>query len=154
MIGGTIQETDHVGAMYLHVKPRPIYAILGGCILLLFAWASYVSPSWWALFAPAGLICLFGIAIPWRARRTYRQYKALSEHSTIEVRDDGIFFRRQNGEGLVPWAQIIKWRRNRRLVLLYPASTVFYLIPSHFFDSNESFERFARTIEEHVGRAV
>ena len=94
------------------------------------------------------------MAIPWRARRTFREYKALSEPFSMEVRDDGLFFERQNGSGLVPWGHLVKWRANSSLVLLYPARNLFYLVPKHCFPDSEQFAQFQARLTERVGRAV
>jgi len=102
----------------------------------------------------AYLVLWLFVFIPWRAKRSYKQYKALSEPVSVEVRDDGLFFKRENGEGLLPWSHIVKWRQNKKLLLLYPTNNVFHLIPHHFFSTPEAFSAFKEVIRGHVGNAT
>lgn len=152
-VQGTLTERDYVAAQFLHIRPRLIFAIIGLALLLLAAWAITISKSLPLIAALAFLAAWFAI-IPWRARRTFREYKALSEPFSIEVRDDGLFFERANGSGLVPWGYLIKWRTNSSLVLLYPARNLFYLVPKHFFSDSEQFVQFQARLVERVGRSV
>jgi hypothetical protein len=99
------------------------------------------------------LLAIFAIYIPYKARRTFRQYKALSEPLLVEVRTDGLFVKRDLGEGFIPWSHIIKWRSNKKLVLLYPAENVFHLIPLHLFDGPEAFNSFISTLKSNLGKA-
>lgn len=152
-IEGIIKESDYLRSQYLHLRPRPIFAIIGLLLLLLFLWALIRSQSWGIGAALVYLALWFLVLIPWQAKKNYRQYKALSEPVSVEVQQDGLFFKRENGEGLVPWSHIIKWRQSNTLLLLYPASNVFHLIPSHFFPTNESFSEFKEIIRKNIGNA-
>lgn len=150
---GVIRESDYVRSQYLHIRPRPVFAVIGALILTLFAWALIVSPSWVMSGVAAYLVLWLLVFIPWRAKKSYRQYKALSEPVSVEVRDDGLFFKRENGEGLVPWSHIVKWRQGKKLLLLYPTSNIFHLVPSHFFQSHEAFMAFTEIVKGKVGNA-
>ena len=151
---GIIQESDYVRSQYLHIRPRPIFAVVGAPILALFAWAFVESHSWVMGGVAAYLALWLLVFIPWRAKRSYKQYKALSEPVSVEVRDDGLFFKGENGEGLVPWSHVVKWRKSKRLLLLYPASNIFHLVPSHFFQSDEAFVAFSEIVKGKVGNAT
>ncbi|MEQ1518989.1 MAG: YcxB family protein [Usitatibacteraceae bacterium] len=152
-IKGTILERDYVSAQFLHLRPSRAVAILGALLVLLFAWTFVIAPSPIMFGACTYFVCFFLFYIPWRAKRNYHQYKMLSETVSIDVREDGLFFKRQNGEGLVPWNQIHKWRSNKTLLLLYPASNIFHLVPSHFFAGPEEFAVFVDTVEGRLGKA-
>ena len=151
---GVIQESDYVRSQYLHIRPRPILAVIGVVILALFAWALVASPSWVMTGVAAYLALWFLVIIPWRAKKIYRQYKALSESVSVEVRDDGLFFKRSNGEGLVPWSHIVKWRQSKKLLLLYPANNIFHLVPSHFFPTQEAYAAFGKVVKGRCGNAT
>lgn len=153
-VEGVIQESDYIRSQYLHIRPRPVFAVVGLLILLLFVWSLVSAPSWVMAAVTVYLALWLFVFIPWRAKKNYRQYKALSEPVSIEVRDDGLFFKRENGEGLVPWSHIIKWRQSKTLLLLYPTSNVFHLVPSHFFLTPEAFSAFKEVLRGHVGNAA
>jgi hypothetical protein len=153
-IEGIIKESDYLRSQYLHLRPRPIFAIIGLILSALFLWALISSPSWAISAVVAYLVLWLLVFIPWQAKKNYRQYKALSEPVSVEVQDEGLFFKRENGEGLVPWSHIIKWRQSNTLLLLYPASNVFHLVPSHFFSTPENFSAFKEILREHIGNAT
>ena len=153
IIKGTCTEQDFVASQFLHLRPRPWLAVAGIIIICLALWALLRAPSIW--FGAAFLyLVLWGLYIPFKAKRAFRQFKAMSEPTEIHVRDTGLFFKRTNGEGLVPWDEILKWRSNSKLVLLYPTSMVFYLVPAHFFDGAESYSAFIKIIQARVGNAT
>lgn len=151
-VQGQLKETDYVTAQFLHVRPRPFFTFIGLILLGLAVLALIYTRS---LPLLVSLICLIGIFVfymPYKARRIFRQYKALSEPVTMEVREEGLFFKRTNAEGLVPWSHIIKWRNNNKLALLYPAGNVFHMIPSHFFVNSEEFQTFLKTLRVKLGK--
>jgi uncharacterized protein YjeT (DUF2065 family) len=153
-IQGTLSSSDYVAAQRLHIKPRPWLAVVGVLLVTVGVVVAYIGKSWGLVFALTYLMGMFLIYMPFKAKRTFRQYKALSEPVSIEVRDDGLFFTRINGEALVPWSHIAKWRSNRKLLLLYPASNVFHLIPSGFFPTQDAFIEFVKIVESKVGKAT
>lgn len=151
---GVIQESDYVRSQYLHIRPRPVFAVIGIVILALFAWSLAASFSWIMTGVVVYLVLWLGVFIPWYARKNYRQYKALSEPVAVEVREDGLFFKNSNGEGLVPWSHIVKWRRSDKLLLLYPASNIFHLVPSHFFPTQKAYAEFVEVLKTRCGNAT
>src|SRR5262245_36237397 len=136
---GTMTERDYVAAQVLHLRPG--FFILSGILLAvaLALWA-VLGVGFAPLVAAAAFIVVWSaVMIPWRARRTFREYKAASEPFSMDVRDDGLFFERPRSSGLVPWSHLIKWRASSSLVLLYPARNLFYLVPKHCFADPKEF---------------
>ncbi len=131
---GKITEADYIRAQYLHLRPRRLFAIVGifvSILLLTFAvGVAIIEWSWTLAIALAFFPLYFGVFLPFTAKRNFRSYKSLAEQTSIELRADGLFFRRKNGEGLVPWSDIIKWRKNERLVLMYPARNIVTVHPA------------------------
>ncbi len=151
---GVIQLSDYVRSQYLHIRPRPVFAVIDFLILALSVCALVAYPSWIMAGAAVALVLWLLVLIPWSAKKNYKQYKALAEPMTIEVRDDGLFFKRINGEGLVPWSEIVKWRQNDKLLLLYPANNVFHLVPRHFFTTQEAYAEFVEVLKARCGNAT
>src|SRR5689334_14765036 len=108
---GIITERDYVAAQFLHIRPRRALAIVGVLLVAAFIWTLVVAPSPLMFGIIAYLVVWFGLYIPWRAKRNYRQYKQISERISIEIREDGLFFSAKNGTNLVPWSHIFKWRQ-------------------------------------------
>jgi hypothetical protein len=53
----------------------------------------------------------------------------------------------------VPWNDVLKWRSNEKLVLVYPAANLFYLIPRHFFQSESDYCEFLALLNSKLGKA-
>jgi ABC-type bacteriocin/lantibiotic exporter with double-glycine peptidase domain len=153
-ISGQIRESDYVAAQWIHIRPNLLMSILGVILMAIIIWTLFLD-------APIVSICIliliaiyFGLIAPWYTRRIFRKYKALSEKLEIDIQDSGLHFKRETGEGLMPWSHIIKWKRNKTLVLLYPTDNVFIMIPSHLFPNNGDFTAFVSILEKHVGKEV
>jgi hypothetical protein len=153
-IQGALTLADYMAAQRLHLKPRPVFAIVGAVLLLAAFWAMAVAPSWQLGLALVALAATFFVYMPLKARRTFKQFKVLSESMVIELREGGLFFKGANGEALIPWSHLVRWRRSTTLVLLYPASDFFYVLPSRFFPTQSAFAEFANAIERNLGRAT
>ena len=152
---GTLNEADCVHAKWLHCR-RPtlvIFFLLYVAAADLIMWI--IHAPWWVLIAlPLILVVAVVVTIPWHARRTFRLYKALSERFSVDARPDGLFFRRTNGESLLPWDHIVKWRKNRKVLILYPTTNIYHVMPARLFADSEAYEAFAKMLEEHVGCAA
>ncbi len=153
-VTGQLKEVDYVAAQFLHLRPKRVFAVIGLFLLCLVVWAMVFAQSYWFLLVLIYLAVFFAFIIPFKAKRNFRQYKVLSEPLTMEVREDGLFFKRTNGEGLVPWSHIVKWKNNKKLAILYPARNLFYMVPNHFFASPVEFQEFVDTLKERLGKAA
>lgn len=153
-VQGVLTLADYMAAQRLHLKPRPIFAIIGAALILVALAAMFLAPSWELGIALAVMAGMFFVYLPLKARWTFKQFKALSEPMALEVREAGLFFKSTNAEGLVPWSHIAKWRRSSTLMLLYPASGFFYMVPSSFFSGQVEFLEFANVVEAKLGRAT
>jgi hypothetical protein len=153
-IQGALTLADYMAAQRLHLKPRPMFAIVGAILVLVALGTMFLAPSWELGIALAVLAGMFFVHLPLKARRTFKQFKALSEPMAIEIREAGLFFKSTNGEGLVPWSHITRWRRSNTMMLLYPASGFFYMVPSSFFSDQAEFSEFATVVEAKLGRAT
>ena len=150
---GQCKESDYIAAQFLHLRPRPVFAVMGVLIVILAFWALWMSRSL-ILLGCLAYLALWPCFLWWNAKRLFREYKAMSEPLEMHVGDDGLYFRRKHGEGLIPWIEVIKWRANRRLVLIYPSTNIFHMVPSHFFDSPDAFRVFRETVQKRLGHAT
>src|SRR5262249_15016095 len=95
----------------------------------------------------------FGFWYPLKARRIYRQYKAVGLPFTAEITDQGIQIDSELGSGLLPWSHIRKWREGSSVFLLYPADALYHILPKDVF-SQESMREFRNTLNERLGPAA
>jgi hypothetical protein len=157
--GGTLTEADALAAMRLHLRPGrklriAIIVYLIVAVLVLAAELS-LSSNYTLAFVLVGLLAFIGLVLfvvfPIRARLTFRQYKALQESFTVEVRDTGLFFKRANGEALMPWSHVHRWKYNEQLALIYPAITTYHLLPASFFPTRAVFDAFIEMLRKRIG---
>ncbi|WP_140637245.1 YcxB family protein [Methylibium rhizosphaerae] len=151
---GTISERDYVASQFLHLRPRPALAVVGLVLVALFAVGLVVARSVAMWGVAAYLVGLFAVYIPWNAKRTYRQYKAIQEPVIIETSEEGLRFRRPNAQEVLPWSHVRKWRHSKHLVVLYPTANIFHLVPSHFFATQQLFGEFVAALKERIGDAT
>ena len=151
---GTVRESDYVKSQYLYMRPRPILAVLGVVVLGLFVWAATMDSDPFIIIFLVVVAIFFAAYTPWSAKRTYRNYTALSQPSKVEISDNGIFFESPTGSNLVPWSHFVKWRKNTELILIFPTPRLFHLLPRHFFEDDAVFESVAKKIEENLGVAT
>lgn len=153
-IGGQMSESDCVAAQYLHFRPRAPLTILALAFIAVSIAVAWLAQSLLLILGLVFLLGFIGFYIPFNAKRNFRLYKALREPTKVEVREQGIFFRRSNGEALIPWTEIIKWKKNNNLVILYPSKSIFHLLPAHYFDSEQAFADFKTRLEMHLGKSA
>jgi YcxB-like protein len=154
VIQGKMTEQDFLSANYLNLRQSLIWLALVTTAIGIVLWYLFTStkPAYGFIFIAVILIAC--ISVPFSLKRNFRQYKALSEPFLVEIKDDGLYFTRTNGNGLIPWGEIVKWRCNKQAVLIYPAKNLFHIIPSHFFSSNSEFEEFISLLINKLGKAT
>ncbi|MGH8107613.1 MAG: YcxB family protein [Arenimonas sp.] len=147
-------EQDYVAAHYLNLRRNLFWVVLAFAAAGIIFWFLYTEakPIFAFTFVIIGFAVILGL--PGRIKKNFRQYKALSEPFSVEVKDEGLYFTRTNGSGLVPWSEIIKWRYNEKSVMFYPGNNVFHLIPGHFFSSDSQFQEFIAILDTKLGKAT
>ena len=148
---GSIGESDYVAAQFLHLRPaQPVLSLLGlagvGALVALALTRSPVLLSTLAVLATYVVLLM-----PWRARRRYRASPAIATPQHLAVDAEGLRFDRGNHQQLLRWEHIGRWRGSRRLVLLYPVKSGFYLVPAAFFARPEDFDAFTALLQDRVG---
>jgi hypothetical protein len=86
-----------------------------------------------------------------RARRQYRQYKAIQELITAELTEAGINFSTENGGANLQWSKIFQWRQNDQFILIYPMPILFYVVPKSIAREGFDIPLLVQRLAEHVG---
>ncbi|WP_101675552.1 YcxB family protein [Alloalcanivorax mobilis] len=151
---GTARVEDYIVAQRMHGLFRWRWTLVVALLLAVALWAftrdlPAVVTGLVVYVLLSGLMYLW----PWRARKNFREYKALSEPQTIHVSEEGLSITQPSAEGRLPWDHIVKWRRGKRVILIYPARNLFYMLPAHFFADQDQMDRFATLLQQHVGKA-
>ena len=146
-----VTERDFLVAQLLHNRARALYVWTP--ILAFGIWIALMRRSVPLALGFVVFLTYVGLIGPWRARRTFREYKALSEPFAMDVREDGLFFEREHSSGLIPWSDIVKWRATETIAMLYPAQNLFFVVPGHCFADPDEFRAFRDIVTERLGRA-
>ena len=132
---------DYARAQYLHMRPRRWLVAVGAILALLYLVtfgmnaASVIRNggpySLLLLFAlPILLLAVhFGWLLPWRARRLWKQQKALHSPIRMRIGDDGLDVQTEHGHARTPWDHLHRWKENNHLFLLYDSDNLFQMIP-------------------------
>jgi hypothetical protein len=157
-----LTEDDYASAQRFHAwrqlfaRPLQTALIAIGSIGALIGIANFSH-------LPVGLIVTMGLGAaiggaigqfvyaPWRARRHFRQYKAVHEPITAELTETGINFSSTDGTANLQWSKILQWRQNDRFVLIYPMPILFHLVPKSIAQQGFDIALLVQRLAEHVG---
>ena len=82
-----------------------------------------------ALVVTIGGFAIGYVVTPRRARKIYREHKAISGEHHVEWDEDGIKMRSQVGASEMPWTIFHCWLDGPKTLLLYQANNLFHAIP-------------------------
>jgi hypothetical protein len=133
----TITEDEYAKANVLFSKPSKKLKLFYFLMLLSLVGAVFVVNSMQLkITLMGGMIgsvigfSLFAYVLgPWKARKQYRQYKAIQKPVTVSLLNSGVFFKSNSGQGELEWSHIHKWRQNDDFVLIYQAPNVYHILP-------------------------
>ncbi len=130
-----ISEDDYVEAFRIHNRMTPRRVLLIVVALLLELAAVIVSKD---MRIPVVILLIGGtltvllvrlLVAPWLHRRNYRRYRLIQQPQTLELREEGLFFTRENGVALLAWGDILGWEQGERMLLVFIAPRLFNMIP-------------------------
>ncbi|MBU59708.1 MAG: hypothetical protein CL543_12580 [Alcanivorax sp.] len=59
----------------------------------------------------------------------------MHQEFTVELREEGVSFSSRDGEGLLRWDAIHKWRQNDRYVIIFSMPRLYYVVPKSISES-------------------
>ena len=110
----------------------PIFAFVVAVFLILFTFSLFV-------------------VIPRRARRHYRQYKAIREPIAAELTETGVRFSNEDGEAILPWSKVFQWRQNAQFILIYGMPVLYYIVPKSIERDGFDIPLLVQRLAERVG---
>ena len=71
------------------------------------------------------------LLVPYTAKKHYQSYKALQSHTTLEVSDEpeSLTISTDSGQIKILLGELVKWRENKELLMIYPSPYVYHIIP-------------------------
>lgn len=151
---GTARESDYVTSSFLEARPLVIiFGLLLSCVVPLVLYRAVGAVSSLGIVVLSLIFLILSLRLT--AKRNFRRESDPVKPMAFELREEGLFFKREDEEGrLVPWSDFVKWKKTRKVVLLYPTTgTSLFLIPSHFFKTDAQFDRFLTIVTSKLGKA-
>lgn len=145
------------------MRPRPFIGAVGILIALLFFVAlrldftrSRGSDPGWQLYpglgVPIYLALVFGLRLPYRLRRTFKQRKDLRRECSFVATSEGLRFASQGVDEIKPWGDYLKWREGRTFLLLYVSDGRYQMIPKRFLEAGEELSALRALLENKLGK--
>ena len=156
-----IDETDYLRAQQLFSRPtrgqRIAIAVMGVALLGLAIGATGIAQGG-AIGALVGaaLFTFVGrfLITPIVSRRSFARHKTLQDEFRIAVGEDGLTFTATNGHQLLKWDQVLKWRQDAHMLLVFQAPRLFHPIPKRIESPKFSMDRLTALLKEHVGDGI
>jgi hypothetical protein len=156
-----ISEEDYVRAMKLFSKITPKIAAILILMVLVLVVVIVLGSGAVKGGAIGGLIGGVVVAVviryvvnPIIARRHYRNYKAIQEPITIDLKEEGVELSTSDGGGLVRWEKMLKWRQSEEYLLIYPMPRMYHIIPKSIADSGFELQRLIKLLQERIGNEI
>lgn len=144
-----VAEEDYLGAIRLNLRPRKSLRIVGTVLLALIALVvcaalgmaaaggQMSNRTWGGLFILVYVPLWYFVIVPFQASRTYKASPLLARPTAVEISEECVRFNNGDGEARVPWEDFIRWKANKRLLLLYTAPSAYAILPLDFFTEDE-----------------
>ena len=125
-----ITEDEYVQANKLFSAPPKrtllVYAVVGVSLTLFAIFTDNIFIRTAAMGALMGGISIHSLFhylyAPWRTKKQYRLDTSMREQVKIQQTEQGLHFKTRSGEAALHWQQIIQWRENKDLLLIYQAA--------------------------------
>lgn len=151
-----LTEKDTIEAMQLHGQGRKITRIILVIMGIILVFIGILTPFKLISFLSvvggiAGYFITLKVIIPFRAKRQFRELKALQNEITINLSDSGLVFSSDSGESRLKWSDINRWKYNKNICLVYITSNMFHIIPFNVVTENSVLQKLYELLREHVG---
>jgi len=157
-----ITPEDYIRAQFLHLRPRPVIKWVG-LLIVVAALALGIQqlafpPSGtitWAPFAILGglayFAAIYGILLPLKTRKIYRQQKTLQEPYESEVTDEVYATVSVLGTTSMPWKEFHKYKMNKDMLLVYQSDVIYHMFPKRWF-TEDQFTEFKAILQRQLGQ--
>jgi YcxB-like protein len=158
-------EEDYVKAQYLHMRPRPVFRwisyFLGALVVVTVMISIIQAIAGHGNFFPpvflggclAYLTFLFAFLMPRRARKTFRQQKALQLPYSFELTDELFIATAEYGGTKLTWDYFRKWKEGKTIFTVYQSDRIMQMIPKRVFTSPEEMAQFCELLTKKIGAA-
>lgn len=154
-----IEEKDYLAANILHGGRNLTAIMVMGLILcamslvLFFTAKGQYSDNTTLLlgFALVAIPALQRfVLLPNRLKNIYRQQKDLHRPFAFEWNDTGYALESDHGSSRVPWSDVVRWREDKTVIIIYRSDVLFNLVPKRDLGPAE-LETFRALLIQKIG---
>jgi hypothetical protein len=155
----SLDYNEHLAAQYLHLRPRPVLKIVSVVIILLFVivfalvWSGPRELKTMDYLVPGFVIYMllyYFAFLPYRIKKIFRQNKFRAHENEMEIDVDGIHNKSDLGQDRLPWDHFLKWKENKKMILLYIVETQYLVFPRRLFVSQQDWDELRKLLTERV----
>jgi hypothetical protein len=156
-----ITENDYAQLAHFHAwrhfitRPSAMQFVVFGGALLGIGVGVHPAAALIFAIAVAVFVILYAVGLfvltPSRARRHYRQYKAIQEPIAAELTETGVKFSNGDGEAILPWSKVFQWRQNNQFILIYGMPLLYYIVPKSIERDGFDIPLLVQRLAEQVG---
>ncbi|MGJ8655150.1 MAG: YcxB family protein [Akkermansiaceae bacterium] len=157
-----LESADYVSAQFLHLRPRPVFKWLGillfGLSVLVIVYQVFFvfavgrgSFPFIPFGAIAYLVLSYCVWLPYKSKKLFKQQKALSVPSDVEITEDYFVSTSSLGSAKLVWADFHKYRIGKDLILVYQNDAIFHMFPKRWFTDGE-YQELVEILQVNLGR--
>lgn len=106
-----------------------------------------VSTAAWWLF-----ILVSALRLPARLRRNIRSRGARPGSYELSWNDEQFSFESPDSRSRKDWDELVKWRQNKRVFLVYFTPRLFWIVPKRLFSGERDRDAFKALLKDKLGR--
>jgi hypothetical protein len=148
-IKGQLSEQDFIDFQELNLKQPKIFSccmiyiyFIFFLIIISIIFSGYRDiNNYLYLFPIAFIIILFSlfryVLMPNNWKKLFAQNKELNLPFEVELNEDAIIFTTELSTSKRPWKNFIKWKYDKKLILLYHADNMATMLPKRIFNEEQ-----------------
>lgn len=148
-----ITQADVLAAQRLHWKSNrnKLSIIVSYVLTLIPAFYCYTQNQWvlaclWLIVPRIWLAVFWWVVLPRQARQQYLRQIHLHQPQTLSWDTHSLTFRTVHRSGKIGWGELVKYRENHNIVLLYVTDNLFQILPKRCFDSEAALASFRQHV--------
>lgn len=161
-----LEEADVIAAFRLHGRRSSeswlSYTIMSVVALGLGGWI-FVSPQFPGFMEILGAIAIgatigwwlmtlvLALLLPSKLRRRIRKSGAALGSYALSWDAEHFTFESPDSQSRKPWDELVKWRQNKRVFLVYFTSRLFWIVPKRLFADDGERSGFAALLRNRIG---
>lgn len=158
-----LTEDDFVASRWLAMRPRFWLQVTGWIVLatLLFGTSVGVNEAvhkrsipvelWWVIGGIVYVAIWFLVLMPWRLKKIFLQQKSLQRPFELEFTDAHLSVVAENGQVTLVWSDFVKWKKNKKMILLYQSDALAHLIPLRAFSTDGDCRQVEELLKAKLG---